>query len=119
MVDQDEEDTFTSNMVIHDMDMDVTKIDPRESVYQNFGGMTGPFKFEIDEVLVHSCWRPNFTIAEKYASDGGRIFLAGDSGKSYTQPIRFCRHEFQSLQPTVRLPMAATVSTSVSRKRRI
>jgi hypothetical protein len=104
-------------MVIHDMDMDVTKIDPRESVYQNFGGMIGPFKFEIDEVLVHSCWRPNFTIAEKYASDGGRIFLAGDSGKSYTQPIRFCRHEFQSLQPTVRLPMAATVSTSVSRKR--
>jgi hypothetical protein len=81
MVDQDGEDTFTSHLPIRDMNRDLTTIDPREAVYENLGGSRDPFKFEIDEVLVSSAWRPNFCIAEKYMSDGERVLLAGDSGK--------------------------------------
>jgi hypothetical protein len=82
---QDEEDTFTSQYPLRDMNTDVSKIDPREIVYENAGGVLGPFRFEIDEVLVHSAWRPNFGICEKYASDGGRIILAGDAGRYFAQ----------------------------------
>ena len=85
IVAQDEEDTFTSHRAIRDMNTDMSKIDPRESVYENVGGVLGPFRFEIDEVLVHSAWRLNFSICEKYASDGGRIILAGDSGRYFPQ----------------------------------
>jgi hypothetical protein len=46
----DEEDTFTSHLPIRDIDTDVTKIDPREGVYENLGGTCGPFSFEIDGV---------------------------------------------------------------------
>lgn len=83
IVDQDEIDTFTSNLPIRDLDTDITKIDPKETVYENLGSFHAPFKFEIDEVLVSSAWRPNYCIADRYTSEGGRIILAGDSGKSH------------------------------------
>jgi len=85
MIDQDEEDTFTCHLPIYDLHTDVSKIDPREAAYECLGGTVGPFRFEIDEVLVHSAWRPNFCIAEKYKSDGGRVLLIGDSGQYFTQ----------------------------------
>lgn len=81
LIDQDEEDTFTTHLPIRDMNTDVTKLDPYEVVYETLGGSQGPFKFKIDEILVSSAWRPNFCIVNKYISDGGRIVLAGDSGK--------------------------------------
>jgi FAD-dependent monooxygenase len=82
MVDQDEEDTFTCHLPIYDLHTDVSKIDPREAAYECLGGTVGPFRFEV---LVHSAWRPNFCIAEKYKSDGGRVLLVGDSGQYFTQ----------------------------------
>lgn len=82
LVDQDEIDTFTSNLPI-DLNTDITKIDPKETVYENLGSFHAPFRFEIDEVMVSSAWRPNYCIADRYTSEGGRIILAGDSGKSH------------------------------------
>lgn len=80
IIDQDEDDTFTSHLPIRDLSTDVTRIDPREAVYKCLGGIDEPFEFEIDEILVSSAWRPSFSIADRYISDGGRILLAGDSG---------------------------------------
>jgi hypothetical protein len=79
MADQDEEDTFTSHLLIRDMDTDVTKIDPREAVYEILEGRVVHL-VSRSTVLVNSAWRPNFCIAEKYISNGGRIMLADDSG---------------------------------------
>jgi FAD-dependent monooxygenase len=90
IVDQDELDTFTSHTLIGNMHTDVTKIDPAESVYENLGGSVGPYRFKIDEILVNSAWRPNFSIAEKYASDGGRVILVGDSGKRFFSQWHRC-----------------------------
>jgi FAD-dependent monooxygenase len=88
LVDQDGEDTFTIHSPVHDMNVDVSKIDPRETIYEALGGSLSPFRIEIDEVLVNSVWRFNLCIAEKYISDGGRIMLAGDAG---THSVHFTK----------------------------
>jgi hypothetical protein len=81
VIDQDNEDIYTSHWSFDDLSTDVSKIDPKEAVYKVFGGAGEPYRFKIDEVMVSSAWRPNFGIAEKYLSSGGRILLAGDAGK--------------------------------------
>jgi len=80
IIDQDEQDTFTSHWFLDDLEnTDVTKIDPQQAVYNALGGTLEPFHFKIDEILIHSAWRPNFAVATKYASEGGRVILAGDA----------------------------------------
>ncbi|KAK9482716.1 2,4-dichlorophenol 6-monooxygenase [Lipomyces starkeyi] len=79
IVDQDEDETFTAHMQLDSIDMDVTKIDPYEWVYKCFGGAGEPYRFVIDEIIVSSAWRPNFAIADRYLSEGGRVILAGDA----------------------------------------
>jgi hypothetical protein len=81
VIDQDDEDTYTSHWSFDDLSTDVSKMDPKETVYKVFGGAGKPYRFKIDKVMVSSAWRPNFGIAEKYISSGGRILLAGDAGK--------------------------------------
>ena len=89
--------------------MDMSKLDPREIVYQFLGGSASPFRIEIDEILVHSAWRPYFCIAEKYMSDGGRIFLAGDAGKHPAYSLHENVAHFSALpQLIVQPPMVAT-----------
>ncbi|EAU31818.1 predicted protein [Aspergillus terreus NIH2624] len=78
IISQDEKDTWTVHCPIS-LDADVSKLDPREEVYKALGGEHSPYPIVIDEILVTSVWRPNICVAERYASEGRRIFLAGDS----------------------------------------
>jgi hypothetical protein len=80
IIDQDHDDTYTSHWGFDETKVDPTTIDPKEAVYNVVGGSGGPYRFKIDEVLVSSTWRPNFAIAEKYLSTGGRVLIAGDAG---------------------------------------
>lgn len=80
MIDQDEKDTFTAHYPLEGESGDC--IDPHEIVYKTLGGSNGRWPIVIDEILVHSEWQPSFSIAEKYSTDGCRVFLAGDAGKS-------------------------------------
>jgi 2-polyprenyl-6-methoxyphenol hydroxylase-like FAD-dependent oxidoreductase len=86
VLDQDELGTFTAhNFGPHVLQEDVTKYDPQEVVFRVLGGVFGkPFRFHIDEIIVHSAWRPNFAVAESFISEKGRVLLAGDS--AHRQP---------------------------------
>ncbi|KAL6693885.1 hypothetical protein J3F84DRAFT_396159 [Trichoderma pleuroticola] len=75
---QDEVDTWTLHTKIP-VDTDWEAMDPKETIYNAFGGPSAPYPIKIDEILVKSTWRPNICIAESYTSPGGRVFLAGDS----------------------------------------
>ncbi|KAL3452778.1 FAD binding domain-containing protein [Aspergillus insuetus] len=79
IISQNEKDTWTLHHSIP-LGTDILTLDPREAVYTALGGETNiPYTIEIDEILVTSAWRPNICIAEHYASDLKRVFLAGDS----------------------------------------
>lgn len=80
IISQDEADTWTVHTPVP-LDCDVSKIDPVEQVYKALGGSGEPYAIKIDEILVKSSWRPNLAVANTYRSRGGRLFLAGDSGK--------------------------------------
>ena len=84
---QDEKETWTLHTPVG-LDVDTSGWDPKEVVYRGLAGSAGGlepypgggrYEIEIDEVLVTSVWRPNIYIADKYRSEGGRVFLAGDS----------------------------------------
>ncbi|PYH42624.1 FAD/NAD(P)-binding domain-containing protein [Aspergillus saccharolyticus JOP 1030-1] len=79
ILDQDDVDTFTAHFPVHLLPEG--NLDPKEVVYRTLGGPHPSEKavIQIDEILVHSTWTPNFSIAEKYVSDGGRVVLAGDA----------------------------------------
>ena len=79
IIDQDHDDTFTAHLPSHCLGSDTP--DPREIVYKFLGTMDPKDRVKIDEVLVHSQWTPNFSVAEKYHTDGLKVFLAGDAGK--------------------------------------
>ncbi|RAL10719.1 FAD/NAD(P)-binding domain-containing protein [Aspergillus homomorphus CBS 101889] len=79
VLDQDDKDTFTAHFPVHLLPEGA--IDPKEVVYRALGG-PGPGEkavVQIDEILVHSAWTPNFSITENYISAGGRVVLAGDA----------------------------------------
>ncbi|PYI19832.1 FAD/NAD(P)-binding domain-containing protein [Aspergillus violaceofuscus CBS 115571] len=80
VLDQDDKDTFTAHFPVHLLP-EGQEIDPKEVVYRTLGGPLPSQKavIQIDEILVHSAWTPNFSIAETYLSDGGRVVLAGDA----------------------------------------
>ncbi|ETI25131.1 hypothetical protein G647_04503 [Cladophialophora carrionii CBS 160.54] len=78
IISQDEVDTWTAHTPLP-LDFDTSTLDPREAVYRVLGGSGPPCHIAIDEVLVTSSWRPNICIAERYISDGGRVFLSGDA----------------------------------------
>lgn len=75
---QDEVDTWTLHTPI-EINAPVDHLDPREAIYKGLGGEMSPFRIQVDEILVTSVWRPMICLAERYASKGGRVFLAGDS----------------------------------------
>lgn len=78
IIDQDGKDTFTAHYPVSKLPPG-TKIDPREVVYRTLND-----KFKLDEVLVHSEWTPNFSIAEQYHTDSLRVLLAGDAAHRIT-----------------------------------
>ncbi|KAK1671460.1 monooxygenase [Colletotrichum godetiae] len=71
IISQDEKDTWTTHLFLP-LDAEPEKIESHDAVYRVLGGLYGPYKFQIDEILVHSIWRPN-------RSQEGHVFLAGDS----------------------------------------
>ena len=80
IISQDEVDTWTTHLFVP-VDTDISKLDPKESVYKVLGGSSAPYEIEIDEVLVTSSWRPNICLADGYRSreGSGRVFLSGDA----------------------------------------
>ncbi|KAL4916619.1 FAD binding domain-containing protein [Aspergillus aurantiobrunneus] len=78
VIDQDGRDTFTAHYPLAEGESSAS-LDPREVVYRVLGGYAGRWEVDIDSVLVHSEWQPSFGIAEKYATDAGRVVLAGDA----------------------------------------
>ncbi|OQU95836.1 FAD binding domain-containing protein isoform 1 [Cladophialophora immunda] len=77
-ISQDDEYIFTTHLLLP-VDVDHEKIDTHDAVYQALGGMGGPFKVEIDEILVRSAYRHSIAVARDYRSRLGKVFLAGDS----------------------------------------
>ncbi|KAI3557051.1 FAD binding domain-containing protein [Colletotrichum abscissum] len=78
IISQDEVDTWTIHLPIS-LDTDWKSLDPTESIYRGLGGSLAPYPIKVDEILVCSSWRPNIAIAERFASESFRVFLAGDA----------------------------------------
>ncbi|KAJ0306611.1 hypothetical protein COL516b_004404 [Colletotrichum fioriniae] len=54
-------------------------IESHDAVYRVLGGLYEPYKFQIDEILARSIWRPNVAVTRHWRSHEGHVFLAGDS----------------------------------------
>ncbi|KAJ5633484.1 FAD binding domain-containing protein [Penicillium lividum] len=78
IISQDEKDTWTTHLFLP-LDAEPEKIDSYDAVYRVLGGLYGPYRIEIDEILVRSIWRPNIAVARSWMGSNGRVFLAGDS----------------------------------------
>ena len=78
IISQDEKDTWTCHLPIA-LDADWKSIDPEDAIAQVLGGVHGPCKIKVDQILVTSVWRPNIAIADRYVSAKGRVFLSGDA----------------------------------------
>ncbi|KAL2826601.1 FAD binding domain-containing protein [Aspergillus cavernicola] len=78
VIDQDGKDTFTAHYPLQESENN-TALDPREVIHKVLGGRNGPWPINVDEVLVHSEWQPNFSVAETYSTETGRVLLAGDA----------------------------------------
>lgn len=78
VISQDEKDTWTTHLFLP-LDAEPEKMDPHDAVYRVLGGVYGPYKITIDEILVRSVWRPNIAVTRNWSNPSLRIFLAGDS----------------------------------------
>ncbi|KAJ5532324.1 FAD binding domain-containing protein [Penicillium frequentans] len=78
IISQDEKDTWTTHLFLP-LDAEPEKIDSYDAVYRVLGGLYGPYRIEIDEILVRSIWRPNIAVARTWVGSTGRVFLAGDA----------------------------------------
>lgn len=78
IISQDEKDTWTTHLFLP-VDAEPEKIESYDAVYRVLGGLYGPYRIEIDEILVRSTWRPNIAVARTWMGPNGRVFLAGDS----------------------------------------
>ncbi|KAM5347515.1 hypothetical protein ACJ41O_010520 [Fusarium nematophilum] len=78
VISQDEVDTWTIHLPIS-LDTDWKSLDPEKAIADALGGSLASCPIKIDEILVHSPWRPSIAVADQYASDSLRVFLSGDS----------------------------------------
>ncbi|KAF5650796.1 phenol 2-monooxygenase [Fusarium tjaetaba] len=78
IISQDEVDTWTVHLPIS-LDTDWKSLDPEKVIAQVLGGSGDPYPIKVDEVLVSSSWRPSIAVADCFASESLRVFLAGDS----------------------------------------
>lgn len=65
---QDEIDTWTAHLPIS-LDTDWNALDLEKVIYDVLGGSLGPCPIKVDEILVHSTWRPSISVADRYASE--------------------------------------------------
>ncbi|KAJ5758152.1 uncharacterized protein N7511_006846 [Penicillium nucicola] len=83
MINQDDVDTYTCHEPCSADAAAITELQehPEEIPYRVLGSLGKPYKFKIDEIMVANAWRPNFGLADFYASrDGhGRVLLGGDA----------------------------------------
>ena len=75
---QDDNEIFTTHLLLP-LDADHASIGSEDAVYLALGGMGGPFKVDIDEILVRSAYRHSIAVARAYRSHLGRVYLAGDA----------------------------------------
>ena len=78
LISQDEKETWTVHQLFP-MDVNPLDVNPMEVIFTVLGGSIGPYRIKVDEILVSGFWRPSTFAADAYVSQGGRIFLAGDS----------------------------------------
>ena len=79
IISQDEIDTWTTHLPVP-VDFDQSTLPPKDQIAKVLGGHGEPYHIEVDEILVVSVWRPNNAVADRYRSEGGRVFIAGDAG---------------------------------------
>lgn len=75
---QDEKEIWTTHLFLP-LDAKPEEIDSHDAIYRVLGGLYGPYKIKVDEILVRSIWRPNIAVTRSWNSPSLRIFLAGDS----------------------------------------
>ncbi|KAJ9145036.1 FAD-binding domain containing protein [Pleurostoma richardsiae] len=78
IISQDEKEIWTVHHFLP-LDAEPEKIDSHDAVYQVLGGLYGPYKIRIDEILVRSVWRPNIAVTRTWSNSSLQIFLAGDA----------------------------------------
>lgn len=78
VISQDDEYIFTTHLLLP-LEADHSQIDSHDAVYRVLGGMGGPFKIDIDEILIRSTYRHSIAVARQYRSRLGHVFLAGDA----------------------------------------
>lgn len=75
---QNEKDIWTTHLFMP-LDANPDEISSEDAVYRVLGGLYGPYKVKIDEILVRSNWRPNIAVARSWKGPRGRVYLAGDA----------------------------------------
>ena len=75
---QNEDDMWTCHFIVPP-GMEATKIPPEEVVSLALGGCHGPFPVKFDEIISRGVWKTDVAIANKFRSDAGGVFLAGDA----------------------------------------
>lgn len=75
---QDEKDTWTVHVPVS-IDAIASDMDPYKEISKALGLDKAKIFLNIDEILVTSIWRPNIYLADRYASNGGRVFISGDA----------------------------------------
>jgi FAD-dependent monooxygenase len=78
IISQNEKDIWTTHLFMP-LDANPEDISSEDAVYRVLGGLYGPYKVEIDEILVRSVWRPNIAVTRSWKSPRGRVYLAGDA----------------------------------------
>ena len=71
---------------------------PEQWIKESLGGMGGPFDIKVDEVIISGHWRSDLSIATSFRSEKGRVFLAGDAGKSSNKNMNTMRGNTDSFQ---------------------
>ena len=75
---QDEKDTYTWHFAMPE-DTDLKTFDAEKAILEGVGGLLGPCPLEIDEIKVKSTWKSQLAVADRFTSEQGRVFLAGDA----------------------------------------
>ncbi len=81
LVSQDESETWTVHKMVPP-DTDHATVDSLELIFSILGGLAEPYPVNVDEILVKSIWKSEVAVADAFRSAQGRVFLAGDAGKS-------------------------------------
>lgn len=82
LVAQDEKEIWTVHRMQPPNEEPGPTKDPLGLIYSALGSCGGPFEVKVDEVLLCGYWQGVKGTAEAFRSTRGRVFLAGDAGRS-------------------------------------